>query len=139
MHIDYQWIRDPRRFRTMSTPVKTSQKVHADEKISAYGTARSTIKGAPLSSEELGKIDAYWRASLYLCMGMLYLKENPLLREPLKLEHTKPRLLGHWGSDAGQSFAYTHFNRLINKYDLNAIFISGPGHGAPAVLSQAYL
>jgi xylulose-5-phosphate/fructose-6-phosphate phosphoketolase len=112
---------------------------HSDADISAYGTARSTVKGAPLSSDELRKIDAYWRASLYLCMGMLYLKDNPLLREPLKLEHTKPRLLGHWGSDAGQSFTYTHFNRLINKYDLNAIYISGPGHGAPAVLSQAYL
>ena len=123
----------------MSTPAKTSQKVHADEKISAYGTARSTIKGAPLSSEELRKIDAYWRASLYLSLGMLYLKENPLLREPLKIEQTKPRLLGHWGSDAGQSFTYIHFNRLINKYDLNAIFVSGPGHGAPAVLSNAYL
>ena len=112
---------------------------HPENAISAYGTARSTVKGAPLSSDELRKIDAYWRASLYLCLGMLYLKENPLLREPLKLEHTKPRLLGHWGSDAGQSFTYTHFNRLINKYDLNAIFVSGPGHGAPAVLSQAYL
>jgi xylulose-5-phosphate/fructose-6-phosphate phosphoketolase len=123
----------------MSTPAKTSQKVHADEKISAYGTARSTIKGTPLSSEELRKIDAYWRASLYLSLGMLYLKENPLLREPLKIEQTKPRLLGHWGSDPGQSFTYIHFNRLINKYDLNAIFISGPGHGAPAVLSNAYL
>ena len=111
----------------------------SDGKISAYGSARSTIKGTPLSPEELRKVDAYWRASLYLCLGMLYLKNNPLLREPLKLEHTKPRLLGHWGSDAGQSFTYTHFNRLINKYDLNAIFVSGPGHGAPAVLSQAYL
>ena len=70
---------------------------------------------------------------------MIYLKENPLLRKPLKAEHTKARLLGHWGSDAGQSFTYIHFNRLINKYDLNAIFISGPGHGAPAVLSNAYL
>ena len=107
--------------------------------ISAYGTARSTVKGTPLSPDELDKIDAYWRASLYLCMGMLYLKDNPLLREPLKLEQTKARLLGHWGSDAGQAFTYIHFNRLINKYDLNAIFISGPGHGAPAVLSQAYL
>ena len=107
--------------------------------ISAYGTARSTVKGTPLSPDELDKIDAYWRASLYLCLGMLYLKENPLLQEPLKLEHTKPRLLGHWGSDAGQAFTYIHFNRLINKYDLNAIYISGPGHGAPAVLSQAYL
>ena len=110
-----------------------------DQEISAYGPARSTITGEPLSPEELGKIDAYWRASLYLSMGMLYLKENPLLREPLKMEHIKARLLGHWGSDAGQSFTYIHLNRLINKYDLNAIFISGPGHGAPAILSNDYL
>jgi xylulose-5-phosphate/fructose-6-phosphate phosphoketolase len=123
----------------MKTLAKTSEPIRADEKLSAYGAARSTVKGSPLSSDELRKIDAYWRASLYLSLGMLYLKENPLLREPLKIEHTKPRLLGHWGSDAGQSFTYIHFNRLINKYDLNAIFISGPGHGAPAVLSNAYL
>ena len=123
----------------MSTLSKASESVHADEKISPYGTARSTVKGTPLSSEELRKIDAYWRATLYLSLGMLYLKENPLLREALKLEQTKPRLLGHWGSDAGQSFTYIHFNRLIQKYDLNAIFVSGPGHGAPAVLSNAYL
>jgi xylulose-5-phosphate/fructose-6-phosphate phosphoketolase len=110
-----------------------------EQSITAYGPARATIEGSPLSPDELHCIDAYWRASLYLCMGMLYLLDNPLLREPLKREHLKPRLLGHWGSDAGQSFAYTHFNRLINKYDLNAIYISGPGHGAPAVLSQAYL
>jgi xylulose-5-phosphate/fructose-6-phosphate phosphoketolase len=113
--------------------------VHGDESISAYGPARATVEGTPLSSEELRQIDAYWQASLYLCLGMLYLRDNPLLREPLKLEHIKPRLLGHWGSDPGQCFTYIHFNRLINKYDLNAIYISGPGHGAPAVLSQAYL
>lgn len=118
---------------TITTEISTGQS------ISSYGPARSTIKGAPLSPQELANIDAYWRASLYLCLGMLYLKDNPLLREPLAPEHTKPRLLGHWGSDAGQAFTYIHFNRLINKYDLNAIFISGPGHGAPAVLSQAYL
>jgi xylulose-5-phosphate/fructose-6-phosphate phosphoketolase len=123
----------------MTSLARTSEPALHDEKISAYGTARSTIKGTPLGSDELGKIDAYWRASLYLCLGMLYLKENPLLQEPLKREHVKPRLLGHWGSDAGQSFTYIHFNRLINKYGLNAIFISGPGHGAPAVLSNAYL
>jgi xylulose-5-phosphate/fructose-6-phosphate phosphoketolase len=123
----------------MSTFARTSETVRADESISPYGRARSTVEGAPLSSDELRKIDAYWRASLYLCLGMLYLKENPLLREPLKIEQIKPRLLGHWGSDAGQSFTYIHFNRLIEKYDLNAIFISGPGHGAPAVLSNAYL
>ena len=131
-------------YRTARSTVKRAprspnEEVSKNGAISAYGTARSTIKGTPLSRSELEKIDAYWRASLYLCLGMLYLKDNPLLRKPLKLDHTKPRLLGHWGSDAGQSFTYTHFNRLINKYDLNAIFISGPGHGAPAVLSQAYL
>ncbi len=123
----------------MTTLATQSAAVGSDGSISAYGQARSTIAGSPLSPDELRRIDAYWRASLYLCMGMLYLKDNPLLREPLKLEHTKPRLLGHWGSDAGQAFTYLHFNRLINKYDLNAIFISGPGHGAPAVLSHAYL
>src|SRR5271168_5119101 len=123
----------------MRTPIRTHETLRSDEAISAYGTARSTVEGTPLSPDELRKVDAYWRASLYLCLGMLYLKANPLLREPLTLEHIKPRLLGHWGSDAGQAFTYIHFNRLINKYDLNAIYISGPGHGAPAVLSQAYL
>ena len=123
----------------MSTSLRTHETLRPDEAISAYGAARSTIEGTPLSRDELHGIDAYWRASLYLCLGMLYLKANPLLREPLKLEHIKPRLLGHWGSDAGQAFTYIHFNRLIKKYDLNAIYISGPGHGAPAVLSQAYL
>jgi xylulose-5-phosphate/fructose-6-phosphate phosphoketolase len=118
---------------------KTSEPSPEAEQLSAYGTARSTVQGTPLSAEELRKIHAYWRASLYLCLGMLYLTENPLLRERLKPEQTKPRLLGHWGSDAGPSFTYIHFNRLINKYDLNAIFISGPGHGAPAVLSNSYL
>jgi xylulose-5-phosphate/fructose-6-phosphate phosphoketolase len=123
--------------------LKTSDKQAENDpemrSISAYGPARSTIKGNPLSPDELRKIDAYWQASLYLCLGMLYLKDNPLLRKPLKMEHLKPRLLGHWGSDPGQCFTYIHFNRLINKCDLNAIYISGPGHGAPSVLSQAYL
>jgi xylulose-5-phosphate/fructose-6-phosphate phosphoketolase len=123
----------------MASVTKAPEAIATDPEISAYGKARSTVKGAPLSPEEVSKIDAYWRASLYLSLGMLYLKDNPLLREPLKLEHVKSRLLGHWGSDAGQSFTYIHFNRLIKKYDLNAIFISGPGHGAPAVLSNAYL
>ena len=92
-----------------------------------------------LSVEELQKIDAYWRASLYLCVGMIFLKDNPLLKEPLRMDHIKKRLLGHWGSDPGQTFTWVHLNRLIKKYDLNMIYISGPGHGAPAVLSNAYL
>jgi len=123
----------------MTTPTKRPMAAQGDESISAYGPARSTVKGTPLSTDELRRIDAYWQASLYLCLGMLYLRDNPLLREPLKLDHIKPRLLGHWGSDPGQCFTYIHFNRLINKYGLNAIYISGPGHGAPSVLSQAYL
>jgi xylulose-5-phosphate/fructose-6-phosphate phosphoketolase len=123
----------------MTTSARQPLAGRRDESISAYGPARATVKGAPLSPDELRRIDAYWQASLYLCLGMLYLRDNPLLKEPLKLEHVKPRLLGHWGSDPGQCFTYIHFNRLINKYDLNAIYISGPGHGAPAVLSQGYL
>ncbi len=104
-------------------------------------TPRGTNAGAPnrLSAEELRKMHAYWRACNYLAAGMIYLADNPLLREPLKAEHVKRRLLGHWGSSPGLSFAYIHLNRLINKYDLNAIFLAGPGHGAPGVLGPAYL
>jgi xylulose-5-phosphate/fructose-6-phosphate phosphoketolase len=92
-----------------------------------------------LGPEELRTLNAYWRACNYLCVGMIYLRANPLLREPLKPEHIKNRLLGHWGSDPGQSFAWIHLNRLIKKYDLNAIYVAGPGHGAPATLANAYL
>ncbi len=92
-----------------------------------------------LSAEEARKMDAFWRACNYLAIGMIYLMDNPLLREPLTLEHVKPRLLGHWGTSPGISFVYTHLNRLIKKYDLNAIFIAGPGHGAPGVLGPVYL
>src|SRR5690242_5790283 len=101
------------------------------------GVRPSTIHG--LSSEELRKIDAYWRACNYLAVGMIYLRENPLLREPLKPAHVKGRLLGHWGSSPGLSFTYVHLNRLIKKYDLDAIFMAGPGHGAPGVLGPVYL
>ncbi len=92
-----------------------------------------------LTWEELHKIDAYWRACNYLCAGMIYLRDNPLLKEPLRPEHCKNRLLGHWGSDPGQSFTWVHLNRVIRKYDLDMIYLSGPGHGAPAVLSNSYL
>jgi xylulose-5-phosphate/fructose-6-phosphate phosphoketolase len=94
---------------------------------------------AVLSQEELHALNAYWRACNYLCVGMIYLRANALLREPLKPEHIKNRLLGHWGSDPGQSFTWIHLNRLIRKYDLNVIYVSGPGHGAPATLANAYL
>jgi xylulose-5-phosphate/fructose-6-phosphate phosphoketolase len=93
----------------------------------------------PLSPEELAKMDAYWRACNYLAAGMIYLQDNPLLKEPLKKEHIKNRLLGHWGASPGLSFMYTHLNRLILKEDINAIFLAGPGHGAPGVLAPVYL
>lgn len=101
--------------------------------------AIATEVPATLSSEELRKIDAYWRACNYISAAMLYLRANPLLREPLKPEHIKIRLLGHWGSDPGQSLIWVHLNRLIKKYDLNVMYISGPGHGAPATLANCYL
>ncbi|HTY18583.1 MAG TPA: phosphoketolase family protein [Myxococcota bacterium] len=94
---------------------------------------------APLSTDELRRTDAYWRACNYLAAGMIYLRDNPLLREPLKSEHVKQRLLGHWGTSPGLAFLYVHLNRLIRKYDLDAIFVAGPGHGAPGVLAPVYL
>ena len=107
--------------------------------ISSFGQARSTVKGTPLSGEELRKTHAYWRACNYLAVGMIYLQDNPLLKEPLKIEHIKNRLLGHWGSSPGLSFIYTHLNRVIKKYDQNMIYLAGPGHGAPGVLAPVYL
>jgi xylulose-5-phosphate/fructose-6-phosphate phosphoketolase len=107
--------------------------------LSAYGKARSTVSGTPLTAEELRKTHAYWQACNYLSLGMIYLQENPLLKEPLKPEHIKNRLLGHWGSSPGLSFAYVHLNRLIKKYDLEMMFMAGPGHGAPGVLGPVYL
>ncbi|TMM46454.1 phosphoketolase family protein [Colwellia ponticola] len=93
----------------------------------------------PLSEVELNSLHAYWRACNYLAAGMIYLQDNPLLQQPLAVEHIKKRLLGHWGSSPGLSFMYIHMNRLINKFDLNAIFLAGPGHGAPGVLAPVYL
>ena len=107
--------------------------------ITAFGPARATIQNIVLGAEDIQRIDAYWRATLYLSLGMIYLRDNPLLREPLQLKHTKRRLLGHWGSDPGLSLVYVHLNRLIKKLDLNMLYVAGPGHGAPALLSNAYL
>ncbi len=89
--------------------------------------------------KEIESINAYWMAANYLSLGMLYLRDNPLLEAPLSPDHLKPRLLGHWGSDPGQNFVWVHANRLIRRHDLSAIYISGPGHGAPASLANAYL
>src|SRR5271168_3216715 len=92
-----------------------------------------------LSKNESALIDAYWRAANYLSVGQIYLFDNPLLREPLKEEHIKPRLLGHWGTTPGLNFIYAHLNRLIKKHDLDVIYITGPGHGGPGLVANAYL
>ncbi len=92
-----------------------------------------------LSPELLRKINAYWRAANYLSVGQIYLWDNPLMRQPLKPEHIKPMLLGHWGTTPGQNFIYVHLNRIIKQYDLNMIYISGPGHGGPAIVGNVYL
>jgi len=125
----------------MARTTMESLTVEAAEKdsLSAYGTARSTVSGKPLSAEALQRIHAYWRACNYLSLGMIYLQDNPLLQEPLKPEQIKNRLLGHWGASPGLSFVYIHLNRLIKKYDLDMIFLAGPGHGAPGVLGPVYL
>src|SRR5678815_5633793 len=107
--------------------------------LSSYGVARSTIQGAPLSDAEARKTHAFWRACNYLALGMIYLQDNPLLREELKPEHIKPRMLGHWGSSPALSFIYTHLNRVIKSFDLDMIYMAGPGHGAPGVLGPVYL
>ena len=102
-------------------------------------SASLSVSNQPLSPEELRKMNAYWRAANYLSVGQIYLYANPLLREPLKLEHVKPRLLGHWGTTPGLNFIYVHFNRLIKKYDRNVIYVCGPGHGGPGIVANTYL
>ena len=97
------------------------------------------MKTEPLGAEELNNIDGYWRAANYLSVGQLYLYDNPLLNEPLSLAHIKPLVVGHWGTVPGQNFIYVHLNRAIQKYDLNMLYVSGPGHGGAAVVANVYL
>src|SRR6058998_3947003 len=98
-----------------------------------------TMKSNTLAPELLRRMDAYWRAANYLSVGQIYLYDNPLLKQPLRIEDVKPRLLGHWGTTPGLNFIYVHLNRLIKQHDLDMIFITGPGHGGPGVVANAYL
>ena len=93
----------------------------------------------PCTDAELTAIDAYWRAANYLTVGQIYLQANPLVREPLRAEHVKPRLLGHWGTSPGLSLIYAHVNRLIRAHGTDVLFLAGPGHGGPAVIANVYL
>jgi len=109
--------------------------------IVATGTTpdATPIPNGPLSPALLDQMQRYWRAANYLCIGQIYLFENPLLREPLKAGQIKPRLLGHWGTSPGQNLIYIHLNRLIQEHDANVIYISGPGHGGPSLNACSYL
>ena len=113
-----------------STKTATLQKRSAGREAAAVG---------PLAADELRSMDAYWRASNYLSVGQIYLLDNPLLKEPLKREHIKPRLLGHWGTSPGLNMLYVHLNRVIKRDDLSMIYIIGPGHGGPSLVAHAYL
>src|SRR5436853_1078781 len=103
------------------------------------GDGSKAAAAGPLAPEELRKMEAYWRASNYLSVGQIYLLDNPLLKEPLKREHIKPRLLGHWGTSPGLNMLCVHLNRVIKRDDLNTIYIIGPGHGGPSLVAHAYL
>ena len=122
-----------------SVPRSPTKKGSDGRAISGHSIARSSGKGTPLSAAELEKIDAYWRAANYLSVGQIYLYDNPLLKKPLAKEHVKPRLLGHWGTTPGLNFIYVHLNRLIRQHDLDMIYITGPGHGGPGLVANAYL
>src|SRR2546422_1615290 len=114
----------------------TTASTDTKRKTAEPSKAKST---GPLSTEELRKLDAYWRAANYLSVGQIYLLDNALLREPLAREHVKPRLLGHWGTTPGLNFIYVHMNRAIVERDLDAIYVIGPGHGGPGIVANAYL
>src|ERR1700751_463294 len=127
------------RSKVKTVPRGPNKKVNNGEAISKQSAARSRVKATPLDADELEKIDAYWRAANDLSVGQIYLYDNPLLKKPLTKEHIKPRLLGHWGTTPGLNFIYVHLNRVIKEYELNMIYITGPGHGGPGLVANAYL
>ena len=107
--------------------------------VTTVAKSKTGAAAGPLSAEELRRINAWWRACNYLAVGMIYLRDNPLLREPLTIDQVKHRLLGHWGASPALSFIWAHLNRVIKRDDLDVIYMAGPGHGAPGVLAPAYL
>jgi xylulose-5-phosphate/fructose-6-phosphate phosphoketolase len=123
----------------MVAPLEPSNQSPQPRSTSSFGTARSTVVGAPLTAPELRAMHRFWSAANYLAIGMIYLRDNPLLKQPLSADHIKRRLLGHWGSSPGISFLYTHLNRIITELDQELLYIVGPGHGAPGFLGPCYL
>jgi len=124
--------------KTMNEPAKSRSAIAGSEAPQKAVSSQS-VSPNPLSPELLQKMDAWWRAANYLNIGQIYLMANPLVKEPLKAEHIKPRLLGHWGTSPGLNLIYVHLNRLINKYDLDVVYMAGPGHRGPALVANVYL
>src|SRR5258705_2337412 len=122
--------------KRQATPIRTNRAVKSKTKRTATAEPNSE---APLAPNLLRNIDAYWRTANYLSVGQIYLYDNPLLKKPLKREHVKPRLLGHWGTTPGLNFIYVHLNRVIKEKDLSVIFIAGPGHGGPGIVANTWL
>ena len=123
----------------MKTHTQTLTPEQFHEKPETVNDTELTTKTNILTPELLHKINAYWRAANYLSVGQIYLYDNPLLKEPLKLSHVKPLVVGHWGTTPGQNFIYVHLNRVIKKYDLDMFYVAGPGHGGPAIVGNVYL
>src|SRR5215218_3592755 len=127
----------------MGAPAPTSlpggRLLRWDQLMVAVVPAQPDPVTGPLPAEELAALDAWWRAANYLSVGQIYLMDNPLLREPLRPEHIKPRLLGHWGTTPGLNFLWAHLNRVIVRDDLAALYVTGPGHGGPGLVANAYL
>src|SRR5262249_14387812 len=121
-----------------SKPPGSSSRAHAPRS-SARGRFGDQTMAGQLSETQLGRMQAYWDAANYLVVGQIYLQDNPLLHEPLKPAHIKPRLLGHWGTSPGLNFIYLHLNRLINETGASVIYLAGPGHGGPALVGNVYL
>ena len=121
----------------MKANIVTSELPH--RKPDAINAKDLTMKTNALTPDLLHNMNAYWRAANYLSVGQIYLYDNPLLKEPLKLSHVKPLVVGHWGTTPGQNFIYVHLNRVIKKYDLDMFYIAGPGHGGPAIVGNVYL
>ena len=142
-----RWLPAVRRIAASGTTTDTQDQPAAQSnRPGARGKAQLNDRGPEeaimanaLSDQERALMDAYWRAANYLSVGQIYLYDNPLLKEPLAKEHIKPRLLGHWGTTPGLNFIYVHLNRVIKKHDLNMIYITGPGHGGPGLVANAYL
>src|SRR5438105_3578780 len=127
------------RCSTLCSPTRSSRWRSKTSRLRGMARSEAPARRGPLSSSALELLDRYWRAANYLSVGQIYLLDNPLLEQPLRVEHVKPRLLGHWGTTPGLNLVYAHLNRVIRSRDLNCMYVIGPGHGGPGIVANAWL